>query len=58
VKGEIYVPPIPVTLNNFKDRIRTAVTEIDEHLLQNVWHEVEYRLDVCRGTNGIHVELS
>jgi hypothetical protein len=26
--------------------------------LQNVWHEVEYRLDVCRATNEAHIELA
>jgi len=51
VKDEVYIPPLSVTLNNLKDRIRTAIAKIDQPLLQNVWQEVEYRLDVCRATN-------
>jgi hypothetical protein len=58
VKDEVYVPPVPITLNNLKDRIRTAIAKIDQPLLQNVWHEVDYRLDVSRATNGAHIELA
>jgi hypothetical protein len=55
VKGEIYVPPMPITLNNLKSRIRT--TQIDQALLQNVWHEDEYRHCMCRPTNETHAEF-
>jgi hypothetical protein len=58
VKDDVYVPPMPITLNNLKDRIRTAIAKIYQPLLQNVWHEVECRLDVCRATNGAHTELA
>jgi hypothetical protein len=58
VKDEVYVPPMPITLNNLKDRIRIATAKTDQPLLQNIWHEVGYRLDVCRATNGAHIELS
>jgi len=57
VKDEIYVPPTPIILSNLKDRIRTATAKTDQPLLQNVWHEVEYRFDVCRATNAGHIEL-
>jgi len=58
VKCEVYVPPVAITLNNLKDRIRTEIAKSDQSLLQNIWHEVEYCLDVCRATNGAHIELS
>jgi hypothetical protein len=58
VKDEVYVPPMLITLNNLRDQIRTAIAKIDEPLLQNVWHKVAYRLDVCRATNGAYIELS
>jgi hypothetical protein len=58
VKDEVYVPPMSITLNNLKDRIRTATANIYQPLLQNVWLEVEYRLDVCWTTNGARIELS
>jgi hypothetical protein len=47
-----------VTLKNLKDRIRTEIIKTDEPLLQNVWQEAEYGLDVCRATNGAHTELA
>jgi hypothetical protein len=34
-----------------------AKIETDQPLLQNMWHEVEYCLDVCRATEGAHIEL-
>jgi len=39
VKDEVYVPPMPVTLNNLKDRIRTATAKTDQPLL---WLEVKF----------------
>jgi len=57
VKDEFYVPPMPIALNNLKDRIRTATAKLDQPLLQNIWDEVEYILDVCRATIGAHIEL-
>jgi len=26
------------------------------HMLQTVWNELDYRVDVCRITNGAHIE--
>jgi hypothetical protein len=48
VKDEVYVPPMPITLKNLKDRIRTAIAKTDQPLLPNVWHEVEFVL-MCAG---------
>jgi hypothetical protein len=58
VKDEDYVPKMPITLNNFKDRIRKATAKTDQLLLQNVWHEVEYCSDVCKATYGTNITLS
>jgi hypothetical protein len=41
-----------------KDHLQTAIAKTDQPLSQNVWHEVEYHLDVCRATNGAHTELA
>jgi hypothetical protein len=49
---------MPITLNNLKDGIGTATAKSDEPLLQNVWQEYEYCLDVCRVTNGAYIKLS
>jgi hypothetical protein len=44
VKDEVYVPPVTITLKILKDRIRIMIIKTDQPLLQNVRHDVEYRL--------------
>jgi hypothetical protein len=39
-------------LQNLRDRIATVTPDI----IQRTWHEIEYRLDVCRTTNVAHIE--
>jgi len=39
-----------------KVRIRTAIETITADMLQTVWNELDYRVDVCRITNGAHRE--
>ena len=56
VKDKLYVPPLPANLPEVKDRIREAVAVITPDMLVNVWEELAYRLDVCRVTNGAHIE--
>jgi hypothetical protein len=34
------------------------IAKIDQLLLQNVLHEFQFHLDVCRATNGALTELS
>lgn len=56
LKDRVYIPPLPRTLVELRERINTAVMTIDEMMLQNVWSELDYRLDVCRVTQGAHIE--
>jgi hypothetical protein len=56
VKDIIYVPPLPTTLQELKERITAAVMNIDRQMLLKVWAELDYRLDVCRVTKGAHIE--
>jgi hypothetical protein len=58
VKDKVYIPPVPVTLNSVKKRIQTAIEKTNQPLMQNFRHEVGYYLDVCRATNGTHIELA
>ena len=37
-------------------RIRTATETITADILQTVWNELDYRVDVCRITKGAHIE--
>ena len=39
-----------------KVRIRTAIQTITADMLQTVWNELDYRVDVCRITKGAHIE--
>jgi hypothetical protein len=48
--------PSPVALQDLRGRITQAIAQIDENTLEKVWHEFDYRTDVCRVTRGAHVE--
>jgi len=39
-----------------KVRIRTATETITADMLQTVWNELDYRVDVCSITKGAHIE--
>ena len=56
INDRVFVPPLPVSLNELKQRITTAVASFDEDKLRSVWIELDYRIDVCRVTNGSHIE--
>jgi hypothetical protein len=53
-----WVPPLLVTLVDLHMHITTAITVIDHDMLQRVWQELDYQLDVCRVTGGAHFEHS
>ena len=56
VKDQVYVPPLPASIPELKVRIRTAIETITADMLQTVWNELDYRVDVCRITKGAHIE--
>ena len=56
VKDQVYVPPLPASIPELKVRIRTAIETIIADMLQTVWNELDYRVDVCRITKGAHIE--
>ena len=56
VKDQVYVPPLPASIPELKLRIRTAIETITADMLQRVWNELDYRVDVCRITKGAHIE--
>ncbi|XP_029656404.1 uncharacterized protein LOC115230342 [Octopus sinensis] len=56
VKGLVYVPPLPKDVDELKARITKAVATIDNAMFECVWQKLDYRLDVCRVTNGAHIE--
>ena len=56
VEDRVFVPPLPVSLNELKQPITTAVASVDEDMLRSVWTELDYRIDICRVTKGSHIE--
>ena len=44
VEDRVFVPPLPVSLNEMKQHITTAVASVDEDTLRSVWTELDYRL--------------
>jgi len=51
---EVYVPPLPASIPELKVRIRAAIETITAEILQTVWNELVYRVDVCRITKGAY----
>jgi hypothetical protein len=51
-----YVLPMPRDLPQLRQRIVKTVAAIDGQMLQRVWQEVDYRIDICRVTKGGHIE--
>jgi hypothetical protein len=56
VTDNVYIPPMPVDLQELRDRIVNAIALVDVTFLNKLWDELEYRLDVWRITSGSHTE--
>jgi hypothetical protein len=57
VKDQVYVPSLPASISELKVGIRNTIGSITADMLQTVWNELDYRVDVCRITKGAHIEL-
>ena len=56
VKDTVFVPPMPANLQDLRNRITAAVALVYRDMLTRVWNEMDYRIDVCRITEGGHIE--
>ena len=56
VKDTVFVPPLAANLQDLRNRITAAVALVDRDTLTRVWNEMDDRIDVCRITNGGHIE--
>ena len=54
INDQVYVPPLPASIPELKVRIRTAIEIITADMLQTIWNELDYRVDVCRITR-VHI---
>ena len=46
VKDQVYVPPLPASIHGTEGC----------YMLQTVWNDLDYGVDVCRITKGAHIE--
>ncbi|GFV54574.1 uncharacterized protein TNCV_955551 [Trichonephila clavipes] len=56
IKDCVYVPRLPADLSDLRYRMEADVARISSDTLRKVWDELAYRLDLCRVTNGAHIE--
>jgi hypothetical protein len=52
----VYVPPLPRDIYKLKRCISEAAASVTADMLEQVWQEVEYRIDVCHVTKEAHIE--
>ena len=56
MKDRVYVPPLPTSIHDLKQRIAAAIDLVDRDMLINVWEEFSYRIDVACASGGGHIE--
>jgi hypothetical protein len=56
LKIRVFVPPLPANVAELRTRINAAIAEVTPEMLRGVWQDIDYRWDVCRITNGSHIE--
>jgi hypothetical protein len=47
---------MPRDLPQLRQMIVEAAAAIDHQMLQRVWQEIDYRIDICRVTKGGNIE--
>jgi hypothetical protein len=43
--------------NNLRESIASAIATVTAEMVENVWRDYEYRLDILRDTKSAHVEV-
>jgi hypothetical protein len=56
VKDVVYIPPLTNDLQELRQHIIAAVATINRDMLEKVWTEMGYRIDMCCVTRGSHIE--
>ena len=56
VKGLVYVPSLPASIDKLKQRIISPLDNITGDMLQYVWQELNNQLDMCCVTGSVHIE--
>jgi hypothetical protein len=56
VKEQVFVPPLPLDIDEVKLRITAGIATIYRNMLEREWDDVTYILDICRVTSGAHIQ--
>jgi len=56
VKDNVYIPPMPVDLQELRDRIVNTIALVDVTFLNKLYKKLEYCRNVCRITRGSHIK--
>ena len=44
-------------IQHLQERITSDIETVTRDMIQEMWQETEFRLDVSRATNGAHIEM-
>jgi hypothetical protein len=50
------VPLLQLDIDELNLRIAAAIETIDRNIVERAWDELDHTLDICRVTNGAHIE--
>jgi hypothetical protein len=56
VKEEMFVPHVPMDIDELKWIITAAIETIDRNMLEREWDELDCRLDLCLVMNGADIK--
>ena len=56
IKNIVYAEKIR-NLQQLQERITSAIETVTRDMIQKMWQEIEFHLDISRATNGAHIEM-
>jgi hypothetical protein len=56
IKDQVFLPPLPASLEELRTWMTEMVETMDEDVIHRIWDEIAYRWDICRVTRGNHTE--
>jgi len=56
VKSGVYVSPLPANIQELKTRMTKAIQTVTPDMLQNMWNEFDYCVDIIWDSEGGHLK--
>jgi len=56
IKNIVYAEKIR-NIQYLQERITSAIETVTRYMIQKMWQEIEFGLDVSRATNVAHIEM-